>query len=282
MYDFKGKVALVTGAARLRGIGHSTAVRFAMEGANVAVNGRARPLDEFPEEEKAEGWKGLDSVVEEIEKQGVRALGITADISEKKQVQDMIDKVLAEFGHIDFLVANAGINIRSPFLEVKEEDWHQVLAVNLSGVFYCCQAVARHMVERGGGGAIVNVSSRAGKMAIPNRAAYCSSKFGVNGLTQVMAIELGQHNIRVNAVCPGRTITNIVWADKVWKVAREKGINMMEASKIVYDDWVPLTPLGRAALPEEIANVILFLCSEEASFITGQCINVNGGRLTAH
>jgi NAD(P)-dependent dehydrogenase (short-subunit alcohol dehydrogenase family) len=97
-----------------------------------------------------------------------------------------------------------------------------------------------------------------------------------------MAIELGQHNIRVNAVCPGRTITNIVWADKVWKVAREKGINMMEASKIVYDDWVPLTPLGRAALPEEIANVILFLCSEEASFITGQCINVNGGRLTAH
>jgi NAD(P)-dependent dehydrogenase (short-subunit alcohol dehydrogenase family) len=282
MYDFKGKVALVTGAARLRGIGHSTAVRFAMEGANVAVNGRARPLDEFPEEEKAEGWKGLDSVVEEIEKQGVRALGITADISERKQVQDMIDKVLAEFGRIDFLVANAGINIRSPFLEVKEEDWHQILSVNLSGVFYCCQAVASHMVERGGGGAIVNVSSRAGKMAIPNRAAYCSSKFGVNGLTQVMAIELGQHNIRVNAVCPGRTITNIVWADKVWKVAREKGIDMMEASKIVYDDWVPLTPLGRAALPEEIANVILFLCSEEASFITGQCINVNGGRLTAH
>ena len=282
MYDFKGKVALVTGAARMRGIGHSTAVRFAMEGANVAVNGRARLQKEFPEEEKAEGWKGLDSVIEEIKKQGVRALGITADISEKKQVQDMIDKVLAEFGRIDFLVANAGINIRSPFLEVKEEDWHQILAVNLSGVFYCCQAVARHMVERGGGGAIVNVSSRAGKMGIPNDAAYCSSKFGVCGLTQVMAIELGPHHIRVNAVCPGRTITNIVWADKVWKVAREKGIDMMEASKIVYDDWVPLTPLGRAAFPEEITNAIVFLCSEEASFITGQCINVNGGRLTAH
>ena len=282
MYDFKGKVALVTGAARMRGIGHSTAVRFAMEGADVAVNGRARPLEEFPEEEKAEGWKGLDSVIEEIEKQGVRALGITADISEKKQVQDMIDKVLAEFGRIDFLVANAGINIRSPFLEVKEKDWHQILSVNLSGVFHCCQAVAKHMVERGGGGAIVNVSSRAGKMGIPNDAAYCASKFGVSGLTQVMAIELGRHNIRVNAVCPGRTITNIVWADKVWKVAREKGIDMMEASKIVYDDWVPLTPLGRPALPEEITNAILFLCSEEASFITGQCINVNGGRLTAH
>lgn len=281
MYKFKGKVALVTGAARMRGIGHSTTVRFAMEGANVVVNGQYRPLEKFPEEEKLEGWIGLESVVKEIEAQGVRGLAITADISDSKQVQDMVNKVLAEFGRIDFLVANAGINIRNPFLEVKEEDWHHVLAVNLNGVFYCCQAVARHMVERGGG-AIVNVSSRSGKMGIANYAAYCASKFGVNGLTQVLAIELGPHNIRVNAVCPGRTITNIVFADKVLKVAREKRIDIMEASKIVYDDWVPVTPLRRAALPEEIANAIVFLCSDEASFITGQCINVNGGRLTAH
>ncbi|MFQ5996332.1 MAG: SDR family NAD(P)-dependent oxidoreductase [Dehalococcoidales bacterium] len=282
MYRFQGKVALVTGAARLRGIGHSTAIRFAREGANVVVNGRYRPPEEFPEEEKLEAWKGLDSVVAEIEAQGVKGLGITADISDRKQVQDMVDKTIAEFGRIDFLVANAGINIRKPFLEFREEDWHQVLAVNLSGVFFCCQAVARKMVEQGEGGAIVNVSSRAGKMGIANYAAYCASKFGVNGLTQVLAIELGPHNIRVNAVCPGRTITNIVFADKVWKVARDKGVDIMEASKEVYSDWVPVTPLRRAALPEEIANTIVFLCSEEASFITGQSINVNGGRLTAH
>lgn len=282
MYSFKGKVALVTGAARKRGIGHATALRFAMGGADVVVNGRYRPPEEFPEEEKFEGWKGLASVVEEIEAQGVRALAITTDITDYQQVQKMIDQTLAEFDRIDFLVANAGINIRSPFLEIKEEDWHHVLAVNLHGVFNCCQAVARHMVQRGGGGAIVNVASRAGKMGVANYGAYCASKFGVNGLTQVLAIELGPYNIRVNSVCPGRTITNIIFADKVWKVAREKGIDIMEASKIVYDDWVPATPLRRAALPEEIANAIVFLCSDEASFITGQSVNVDGGRLTAH
>jgi len=282
MYNFKGKVALVTGAARKRGIGHATAVRFAMEGASVVVNGHYRPPEEFPEEEKAESWQGLDSVVQEIESHGVRALGITADISDRQQVQDMVAKALTEFGRIDFLVANAGINIRGPVLDYKETDWHRVMAVNLHGVFYCCQAVARHMVERGGGGAIVNVSSRAGKMGITDYAAYCASKFGVNGLTQVLGIELGPHNIRVNSVCPGRTITNITNADKVWKLAREKGIDIMEAAKVVYDDWTPVTPLRRAAFAEEIANTIVFLCSEEASFITGQCLNVDGGRLTAH
>ena len=282
MYDFKGKVALVTGAARKRGIGHATAVRFAMEGADVAINGRYRPPEEFPEEEKFEGWKGLDSVVEEIEAQGVRGLAITADISDRKQVQAMVDRTIVEFGHIDFLVANAGINVRHPILEFKEEDWHSVIAVNLNGAFFCCQAVAKHMVERGEGGAIVNVSSRAGKMGVANYGAYCASKFGVNGLTQVLGIELGPHNIRVNAVCPGRTVTNIIRGNQVWEVSREKGIDITEAAKIVHDDFASVAPLKRPASPEEIANAIVFLCSDEASFITGQCINVNGGRLTAH
>lgn len=282
MYNFKGKVALVTGAARKRGFGHATAVRFAMEGANVVVNSRYRPPEQFPEEEKTEGWMGLDSVVKEIEAQGVRGLAITADISDRKQVQDMVDKALAEFGRIDFLVANAGIITRGPVLESKEEDWCRTIAVNLNGVFYCCQAIARHMVERGGGGAIVNVSSRAGKMGMANHGAYCASKFGVNGLTQVLAIELASHNIRVNAVCPGRFPTNIASDIEVWKVAREKGIDMMEAANIVHADTVPLTPMKRVGYPEELASVIIFLCSDEASFMTGQSINVDGGRLTAH
>jgi 3-oxoacyl-[acyl-carrier protein] reductase/meso-butanediol dehydrogenase/(S,S)-butanediol dehydrogenase/diacetyl reductase len=282
MYDFKDKVALVTGAARKRGFGHATAVRFAREGANVVVNGRYRPPEQFPEEEKAEGWAGLDSVVREIEAQGVRGLAITADISERKQVQDMVDRTLAEFGRIDFLVANAGILTRSPVLEAQEEDWCRTIAVNLNGVFYCCQAVARHMVERGGGGAIVNISSRAGKMGMPNHGAYCASKFGVIGLTQVMATELAPHNIRVNAVCPGRFPTKIASEVEVWKVAREKGIDMTEAANIVHADTVPLTPMKRVGHPQELASVITFLCSDEASFMTGQSINVDGGRLTAH
>ncbi|MEA3253589.1 MAG: SDR family NAD(P)-dependent oxidoreductase [Chloroflexota bacterium] len=282
MYDFKGKVALVTGASRKRGFGHATAVRFAMEGANVVVNSRYRPPEQFPKEEKAEGWQGLDSVVDEIEKQGVRALAITADISDRKQVQEMVDHALAEFGHIDFLVANAGTITKGPLLETSEEDWHRTMAVNLDGVFYCCQAVARHMVERGEGGAIVNISSRAGKMGIANRSAYCTSKFGVIGLTQVLAIELAPHNIRVNAVCPGRFPTDIASATEVWKLAREKGINITEAANIIHADTVPLTPMRRVGRPEELSDVIVFLCSDKASFMTGQSINVDGGRLMAH
>ena len=194
----------------------------------------------------------------------------------------MVAKALAKFERIDFLVANAGTYQPSPFLETKEENWHRTMAVNLNGVFYCCQAVLKHVVERGGGGAIVNVSSRSGKTGVANLSAYCASKFAVNGLTQVLAIEFGPHNIRVNAVCPGRVITYLNSADKMWQMAREKGIDIMEAAKILNDDWVPFAPLRRIAFPEEIANAIVFLCSDEASFITGQCINVDGGRLTAH
>ena len=284
MYDFRGKVALVTGAARKRGIGHATAIRFAMGGANVIVNGRYRPQEEFPEEEKAEGWEGLDSVVKGIEACGVRGLAVTADITDSQQVQEMVDKALAEFGHIDYLVANAGIGMACPFLEIKDEDWHRTISVNLTGVFYCCQTVAKHMVKRAVGGAIVNVSSRAGKMGIENCGAYCVSKFGVNALTQVMAIELGPYRIRVNAVCPGRTVTNLTsgYADEVLKLSKEKGVDYIEAAKEMHKDYAAFTPLRRPGLPEEIANAIVFLCSDEASFINGQCLNVDGGRLTAH
>lgn len=282
MYGFKGKVALITGTARKRGIGHATAVRFAMEGADVVVNDRYQTPDEFSEEEKSAGWKGMDSVVEEIEAQGARGLAITTDVSDSKSVQKMVSKAIAEFGKIDFLVANAGTIVWGPFLELKEEDWHRVIAVNLDGAFYCCQEVARHMVERGGGGAIVTLSSLGGKTGLEKAAAYSASKFGVIGLTQVMAVELAAHNIRVNAVCPGRIVTNMVFADEIWKLSQEKGIDMTEAAKIYYGDLTQATPMKRPGYPEEIANAIVFLCSDEASFITGQSINVNGGRLTAH
>jgi 3-oxoacyl-[acyl-carrier protein] reductase len=284
MYDFKGKVALVTGAARKFGIGHATAIRFARDGANVVINGRYRAPEDFPEEEKKEGWKGLDSVAQEIKSYGVRCLPITADISDRKQVDDMVKKAVAEFGRIDYLVANAGVSNPVPFLEVTEENWQRTIQVNLTGVFYCCQAVLKHMMERGEGGAIVNVASRAGKMGVANLSAYGASKFGVNGLTQVLAIEFGPHNIRVNSVCPGRTLTNIAYGGiaESLQMSRDKGISLMEAAIKVHSDTVPLTPLRRPGFPEEIASAIVFLCSDEASFITGQCINVDGGRLTAH
>jgi 3-oxoacyl-[acyl-carrier protein] reductase/meso-butanediol dehydrogenase/(S,S)-butanediol dehydrogenase/diacetyl reductase len=279
---FENKVALVTGAARKMGIGHATAVRFAREGAHVIVNGRYRAPEDFPEEEKQEGWRGLDSVIREIEECGVKGLAITADVTDRRQVDEMVKKAVAEFGRIDYLVANAGVLLRVPFLELSEADWHRIIDINLNGVFYCCQAVLRHMMERGGGGAIVNVSSRAGKMGEAGVSAYCAAKFGVNGLTQVLGIEFGPHNIRVNSVCPGRVSTDMMRAQEVWKTAREKGLDIKEAARLVHKDAVELTPLQRPAFAEELASVIAFLCSDEASFITGQCINVDGGRLTAH
>ena len=282
MYDFKGKVALVTGTARKRGIGHTTAVRFAMEGADVVVNDCYQSPERLSEEEKAAGWKGLDSVVEEIEAQGVRGLAITADISDSKSVQNMVSEAIAEFGKIDILIANAGTIQWCPFLDFKEEDWHRDISVNLDGTFYCCQAVAKHMVERGDGGAMVILSSLGGKTGLEKAAAYSTSKFGVIGLTQVMAIELAPYNIRVNAVCPGRIVTNMVFADEIWKLSQERGIDMTEAAKIYYGDLTQATPMKRPGSTEEIASAIIFLCSDESSFITGQSINVNGGRLTAH
>jgi len=201
VYDFKGKVALVTGASHKRGFGRAIALRFAGEGADVVVSSRHRPPEHFTQEEKSEGWRGLDSVVDEVRGCGVRGLGITADITDSRQVNEMVDRAVSEFGRIDFLLANAGIMIESPIIDLKEEDWRKVLATNLDGVFYCCQAAARHMVARGGGGAIVTISSISGKVGRPNIGAYVASKFGVIGLTQVLAVELGPHNIRANAVC---------------------------------------------------------------------------------
>jgi NAD(P)-dependent dehydrogenase (short-subunit alcohol dehydrogenase family) len=281
MYDFKGKVALITGGARKRGIGHATAIRLARCGADVAVNGRFRPVDEFPEEEKAEGWRGLESVVTEIESCGVKGMAFTADITDRQQVQDMVDGVVKELGRIDILVANAGVYVPQPFLETGEEQWHRHIAANLTGVFYCGQSVARHMVERKSG-VIVNVASLSGKVGRANVAAYTTSKFGVVGLTQVMAVELAPHNIRVNAICPGRFLTDLSDYAKARQTASEKGISVTEAAHSIHADAVQVTPLGRLGYPEDAAGLIVFLCSDEASFITGQSINVDGGRLTAH
>jgi 3-oxoacyl-[acyl-carrier protein] reductase/meso-butanediol dehydrogenase/(S,S)-butanediol dehydrogenase/diacetyl reductase len=281
MYDFKGKVALITGAARKRGMGHATALRLARCGADVAVNGRYRPPEEFPEEEKAEGWRGLESLVEEIESCGAKGLAITADITDRRQVEEMVAQVIDRFGQIDILVANAGVYIQQPFLETGEEQWQRHIAANLTGVFYCGRAVARHMIDRKRG-VIINVASISGKVGRPNISAYTASKFGVVGLTQVMAIELGSYDIRVNAICPGRFLTGMSDYARAVSIADERGISVTEAAHIIHTDAVRFTPLGRLGRPEDAASLIAFLCSDEASFITGQCINVDGGRLTAH
>ena len=284
MYNFKDKVAFVTGAGRRRGLGYDTAVRFAREGANVVVSSKFRPPEQFPEEEKLLGWKGIASVVEEIEAQGVRGLAVTADTTDGKQVQDMVDKVVAEFGRIDIFVANAGTALfNRDMLTCTEEDWRRIIDINLTGAFLSCQAVARHMVERGEGGAIILIASTAGKMAEAHLGAYCPSKAGVIALGKVLAIELVEHNIRVNTVCPGHFTTNLLAGQPAFELARKKGFEVAEASnEILKDSYIRRILMKRIGYPRELANVVVFLASDEASFITGQAYNVDGGYQISH
>lgn len=284
MYNFKDKVAFVTGASRRRSLGHEIAARFAREGANVVVSSKFRAPEDFPEEEKLLGWKGLDSTLEEIEAQGVRGLGITADITDAKQVQDMVGKAVAEFGRIDMFVANAGAALMNrDILTCTEEDWRRIIDINLTGAFLSCQAVARHMVDRGEGGAIVLVGSTAGKIAEAHVGAYCPSKAGVIALGQVLAIELVEHKIRVNTVCPGHFTTNLLAGQPAFELARKKGIEVAEASnEILKDLYTQRILMKRIGYPRELANVVVFLASDEASFITGQAYNVDGGFQISH
>ena len=213
MYDLSGKIAVVTGAGGRHGIGRSIALRLAQEGADVVVTDIQRSTDRMREEDRAAGWRGLPSVVEEIEGLGRQALGIFSDVSDSGQVADMMQQVIDRFGRIDILVNNAGSQPgrdRVPVIELEEDAFDEVMRVNVRGTYLCSKAVAIHMIGRGGGGKIIVISSGAGKQGIARYAAYCSSKFALIGFTQSLAQELGPHKINVNAICPGLVNTERV------------------------------------------------------------------------
>ncbi|MGB2886033.1 MAG: SDR family NAD(P)-dependent oxidoreductase, partial [Dehalococcoidia bacterium] len=204
-YDLSGKVALVTGVVKKHGIGHAIALRLAQDGADVAVVDMNRMPQPLSEDDRIEEWRGLDSVVEEIEALGRQGVAIVADVTQSKQVKEMVDKTLARLGKIDILVNNAAIlgPLGVPALDYDDQTWHRVLAVNLTGPFLCSKVVARGMVERGQGGKIVNIASLAGKIGCPGIAAYGASKAALINLTQTLALELAPYKINVNAVCAG-------------------------------------------------------------------------------
>lgn len=244
--NLSGKVALVTGAGR--GIGKAIARALVAAGATVAVN----DIDQV----------GALGTAAEL---GAAARPYPADVSDAEAVQRLIERVAAELGGLHILVNNAGIEPKAPILELSLEDWRRTLEVNLSAAFYTSR-IAGRLMRAAGGGVIVNIASIAGhNIPLPNRAAYVASKAGLIGFTKECAREFAAYGIRVNAVCPGVIET---------EMTAESRRNPAQVQK-----WLADIPQGRLGQPEDVTGLVLFLCSDAAAYLTGQAINVDGGKV---
>jgi len=266
--ELKGKVAIVTGAGRMRGIGRGAATVIARMGANVVVTGTGRDPATFPQDEKDVGWRDIHSTAEQIEAFGVSALPIVSNVADQDDVQKMIDATVVEFGRLDIIVNNAAApygNDRVSVMDMQPGIFKSIVDVKLMGTFYACKAAAEQMVKQGEGGRIVNLSSTMGKSGRPNTSAYNAANFAVDGFTQALAKEIGVHDITVNSVCPGLIETSRL--DPMGRTDR-------------WDTRLAEIPLRRAGTDEEVGELIGFLCSQRAAYITGQAINVNGGVIT--
>lgn len=275
MSNLEGKVAIVTGAARYRGIGRAIALRLAQDGADVVVSARAADPSAFPAHEREMGWKGVESLAEEIRGMGRRALAVDCDVTDQGQVDAVIASTLSKFGRLDAVINNAGVPSGAgdtPILEISDDEWLTTVDVNLNGVYRVSKAAARAMAEAGNGGAIVNLSSTAGRVGMPNYGAYSATKFAVIGLTQQMAVELAGHGIRVNCICPGSTDTDMM--DGTFRrTAGRAGTEFERIKKGVRRQ----IPLGRQGDVAEQAAAVSFLVGADASYVTGQTLNVDGG-----
>jgi 3-oxoacyl-[acyl-carrier protein] reductase len=261
-----GKVAIVTGAGRLRGIGRATAVALAKLGADVAVTGTGRDPSRFPDDEKQAGWRDIESTAAQVRQLGRRSLPIVADVSVSTDVDRAVSAILAEFGRVDILVNNAAVARgadRVAVTELSEELWRKVLDVKLTGSFLMAKAVLPTMIAAGAGGSIINISAIMGKRGTAKTTAYCAANFGIQGFTQALAMELAPHNIRVNAICPG-----LIGTSRMDDLARSPEWETKIRETI---------PLGRVGSDEEVARLIAWLCSPDASYMTGQSINFDGG-----
>jgi NAD(P)-dependent dehydrogenase (short-subunit alcohol dehydrogenase family) len=245
---FKNKVVLITGGGT--GIGRETALAFAAEGARVALCGRRQaPLQE---------------TAAEIRRQGGEAVYSLADVSRSAEAERVVADTVAAYGRVDILFNNAGVNRSQPMEKTTDEDVHALMDINVKGHFWMLRAVVARMRQQGGGGAIVNMSSMSGLVGHPNRVAYCASKGAIVNMTRAAALELAKDGIRVNSVCPGVIQTPML----------DEG--MAEAPDITRG-YVAATAMQRIAAAAETARAVLFLASEEASFITGVNLAVDGG-----
>jgi NAD(P)-dependent dehydrogenase (short-subunit alcohol dehydrogenase family) len=281
MSGLDGKVALITGAGGMRGVGRATALKLAQQGADLALTDVHREPEDLPPGEIRLGWRGLDSVAEEIQALGRRCFTCSCDLGQSAQVQQLVQQVVGHYGRIDILVNNARAIIgrdKVPVTELAEDVWQHFLAINTTAVFLLTKLVGREMIRQGRGGRIINIASNAAKQASARGAAYSTSKFAVLGLTQASALDLAPYSITVNAVCPGPINTDRL---SYWERARaeEEGIPLEDFRARIVKEAGQATPLGRIAEAEDVANMVSFLASEDAAFITGQAYNVNGGLL---
>ncbi len=246
----ENKVAIVTGAAT--GIGQAIAIGMAREGASVVIDyvgGPDAPAD----------------TVKQIEAAGGKALAVAADVSKPDQVANLIQQTVSAYKRVDIMVNNAGIEHKHPITEFPLDQWNQIIAVNLTGPFLCAQAAANQMITQGGAGRIINISSVHEDLAMPGNAPYCASKGGLRMLMRTVAVELGPHAITVNNIGPGAVYTPID--------ADVQANPEMEAALMAE------IPVGRWGKPEEIANLAIFLASDEAGYITGSTYFIDGGML---
>jgi len=248
--QLEDKVAIVTGSSL--GIGRAIAVAFGQEGASVAINYRSHP---------EEG----ESAVQEIEQAGGKAISVRADVSEPEDVKGLIQRTVQEFGRLDVMVNNAGIEQKMPFLDTPLEVWEKVISVNLTGVWIGCQEAARQMVSQDDGGRIINVSSVHEDLPMPTNSPYCAAKGGLRMLMRTIAVELAPHSITVNNIAPGAVETPI-----------NKNLDEHPEQR---KELLSEIPLGRIGQPEDIASLAVYLASDASSYSTGSTFFVDGGMI---
>jgi sorbitol-6-phosphate 2-dehydrogenase len=256
---FTGKVAIVTGGAQ--GLGEAISLRLAKEGCKVVVA-----------DIKEDGIAETEQRIKDL--YGVDTMGVAADVTKESDIQSLVDDTVSRFGRLDIMVSNAGILFAQPVDEFSAEKWLKVMEVNLYGYFLCCKHAARVMKAQRSG-VIIQINSKSGKKGSYKNSAYAASKFGGIGLTQSVALELAEYGVRVNAICPGNMLDSPLWVDSLFKqYARTR--NMTEEEIRQY--YVNQVPMKRGCTYDDVCNVLVFLASDQSSYMTGQAINVTGGQ----
>jgi NAD(P)-dependent dehydrogenase (short-subunit alcohol dehydrogenase family) len=273
MNDLRNKVALVTGAGRKNGIGAAIGRRLASKGAIVILTDLCAPPSDLPHGGNP-AREELEAISDEISKTGTKSMAIVADVTNGEDVKKMIAQVKDQYGRLDILVNNAGAIIGpAPVRYMAEEAWRRMVEINATGVFLCCHHALPLMIDSGPGGRIINMSSMAASRPRIFMSAYAASKAAVVALTQSLAQEVGEFGINVNAVLPGDINTGM----KQWGMQMESMVTGQAYDQVV-SNLVERIPSGRLGQPEDVANLVAFLCSEEADFINGQALKLTGGR----